>query len=196
MEIGQFRAVSTAVDDRTEPDLLSVLKSVDPAFDSVPSPFDPDPSLRDPGRGQGEVRRGRVRSHVWPDPGPAGASARPRGPTPSHSDSLTSCCTKRSRRSCFTGRESPSWFPRRNDLPSTDCSTQRAGARIRQAASRPGRSWSRLHSMCGCWRAIARKNSGRPGRKCAGAGQQTAGRGTCRSSCRTSSHCPTSWTRP
>ena len=42
----QFRAISIAVDDRIESDLLSVLKSVDPAFNAVPSPFDPSRTLR------------------------------------------------------------------------------------------------------------------------------------------------------
>ena len=46
VDIGQFRAISIAVNDRIEPDLLSVLKSVDPAFDAVPSPFDPSRTLR------------------------------------------------------------------------------------------------------------------------------------------------------
>ncbi len=43
---GQFPAISIAVDDRIEPNLLSVLKSVDPAFEAVPSPFDPRRTLR------------------------------------------------------------------------------------------------------------------------------------------------------
>ena len=46
VDIGQFPAISIAVDDRIEPDLLSVLKSVDPAFEAVPSPFDPRRTLR------------------------------------------------------------------------------------------------------------------------------------------------------
>ena len=39
VDIGQFPAIAIAVDDRIEPDLLSVLKSVDSAFEAVPSPF-------------------------------------------------------------------------------------------------------------------------------------------------------------
>ena len=46
VDIGQFPAISIAVEDRIEPDLLSVLKSVDPAFEAVPSPFDPRRTLR------------------------------------------------------------------------------------------------------------------------------------------------------
>ena len=55
-DIGQFRAVSIAVDDRIEPDLLSVLKSVDPAFEAVPSPFHPRRTLRYAIRGGSEER--------------------------------------------------------------------------------------------------------------------------------------------
>ena len=46
VDIGQSRAISIAVDDRIEPDLLSVLKSAGPAFEAVPSPFDPRRTLR------------------------------------------------------------------------------------------------------------------------------------------------------
>ncbi len=46
VDIGQFPAISIAVEDRIEPDLLSVLNSVDPAFEAVQSPFDPSRTLR------------------------------------------------------------------------------------------------------------------------------------------------------
>ncbi len=56
VDIGQFPAVSIAVDDRIEPDLLSVLKSVDPAFEAVQSSFDPRRTLRYAIRGESEER--------------------------------------------------------------------------------------------------------------------------------------------
>ncbi len=56
VDIGQFPAISIAVGDRIEPDLLSVLKGVDPAFEAVPSPFDPRRTLRYAIRGGGEER--------------------------------------------------------------------------------------------------------------------------------------------
>ena len=56
VDIGQFPAISIAVGDRIEPDLLSVLKSVDPAFEAVPSPFDPRRTLRYAIRGGSEER--------------------------------------------------------------------------------------------------------------------------------------------
>lgn len=56
VDIGQFPAISIAVGDRIEPDLLSVLKSVDPAFEAVPSPFDPRRTLRYAVRGGSEER--------------------------------------------------------------------------------------------------------------------------------------------
>ena len=45
-DIGQFSSISIALGDRTEPDLLSVLKNVEPAFEAIPSPFDPSRILR------------------------------------------------------------------------------------------------------------------------------------------------------
>lgn len=56
VDIGQFRAVLIAVDDRTEPDSLAVLKSVDPAFDAVPSPLDPIRTFRYAVRGESKER--------------------------------------------------------------------------------------------------------------------------------------------
>ena len=56
VDIGQFPAISIAVGDRIEPDPLSVLKSVDPAFEAVPSPFDPRRTLRYAIRGGSEER--------------------------------------------------------------------------------------------------------------------------------------------
>ena len=56
VDIGQFPSISIAVGDRIEPDLLSVLKSVDPAFEAVPSPFDPSRTLRYAIRGRSEER--------------------------------------------------------------------------------------------------------------------------------------------
>ena len=56
VDIGQFPTISIAVGDRIEPDLLSVLKSVDPAFEAVPSPFDPRRTLRYAIRGGSEER--------------------------------------------------------------------------------------------------------------------------------------------
>lgn len=53
---GQFRAISIAVGDQIEPDLLSVLKKVDPAFEAVPSPFHPSRTLRYAIRGGNEER--------------------------------------------------------------------------------------------------------------------------------------------
>ena len=56
VDIGQFPAISIAVDDRIEPDLLSVLKSVDPAFEAVPSPFYPRRTVRYAIRGGSQER--------------------------------------------------------------------------------------------------------------------------------------------
>ena len=56
LDIGQFPAISIAVDDRIEPDLLSVLKSVDPAFEAIPSPFYPHRTLRYAIRGGSQER--------------------------------------------------------------------------------------------------------------------------------------------
>ena len=56
VDIGQFPSISIAVGDRIEPDLLSVLKSVDSAFEAVPSPFDPRRTLRYAIRGGSEER--------------------------------------------------------------------------------------------------------------------------------------------
>ncbi len=56
VDIGQFPSVSLAVEDRIEPDLLSVLKRVDPAFEAVPSPFDGRRTLRYAIRGGREER--------------------------------------------------------------------------------------------------------------------------------------------
>ncbi len=46
VDIGRFPAVPTAVEDRMEPDLPAVLKTVDPRLEAVPSPFDPRRVLR------------------------------------------------------------------------------------------------------------------------------------------------------
>ncbi|MXY34185.1 MAG: hypothetical protein F4Y60_08885 [Boseongicola sp. SB0664_bin_43] len=46
VDVGQFPAISIAVRDRIEPDLISVLKSADSRFEAVPSPFDPRSTLR------------------------------------------------------------------------------------------------------------------------------------------------------
>ncbi|MYG26042.1 MAG: hypothetical protein F4213_08455, partial [Boseongicola sp. SB0677_bin_26] len=46
VDIGQFPAISIAVEDRIEPDLLTVLRAVDPRFEAVPSPFDPRSTMR------------------------------------------------------------------------------------------------------------------------------------------------------
>ncbi len=46
VDVGQFPAISIAVGDRMEPDLLSALKAADPRFEAVPSPFDPGSVLR------------------------------------------------------------------------------------------------------------------------------------------------------
>ena len=56
VDSGLFPAISIAVDDRTEPDLLSVLKSVDSAFEAVPSPFYPHRTLRYAIRGGSQER--------------------------------------------------------------------------------------------------------------------------------------------
>ncbi len=46
VDIGQFPAISIAVEDRMEPDLPAVLKTVNSRFEAVPSPFDPSSVLR------------------------------------------------------------------------------------------------------------------------------------------------------
>ncbi len=56
VDIGQFPSILLTVEDRTEPDLLSVLKEVDPAFEAVPSPFDGRRTLRYAIRGGREER--------------------------------------------------------------------------------------------------------------------------------------------
>ncbi len=56
VDIGRFPSISVAVGDRIEPDLLSVLKSVDPAFEAIPSPFDSRRTLRYAIRGRSEDR--------------------------------------------------------------------------------------------------------------------------------------------
>ena len=56
VDISQFPSISLAVEDKMEPDLLSVLKGVDPAFEAVPSPFDPRRTLRYAIRGGREER--------------------------------------------------------------------------------------------------------------------------------------------
>ncbi len=47
VDVGQIPAILIAVQNRIEPDLLSVLKTADSRFEAVPSPFDPRSILRD-----------------------------------------------------------------------------------------------------------------------------------------------------
>ena len=46
VDVGQIPAILIAVQNRIEPDLLSVLKTADSRFEAVPSPFDPRSILR------------------------------------------------------------------------------------------------------------------------------------------------------
>ena len=46
LDIAQFHSVSISVDDEIDGDLLSKLKSVDPRFEAIPSPFDGTKAMR------------------------------------------------------------------------------------------------------------------------------------------------------